>query len=62
MRSIYASGSLSYKVHYYYNDQWQLLEERKETGGTESSNPLSQYLWHPYYIDALAVRWWDGNG
>ncbi len=45
--------------HCYYNDQWQLLEERKEVSGTEVEDPLSQYVWHPYYIDALAVRWYD---
>jgi len=42
---------------YYYNEAWQLLEERRD--GDE--DPLAQYVWHPYYIDALAVRYWDGN-
>ncbi len=41
----------------YYNENWQLLEERKN-GDTD---PLNQYLWHPYYIDALAIRWYDAN-
>ncbi len=57
VRSVYASGSVDYRIHYYYNEQWQLLEERKETGGTEDPDTLNQYLWHPYYIDALAVRY-----
>lgn len=42
---------------YYYNEDWQLLEERVNS----STNPESQFVWHPYYIDALAVRYWDGN-
>ena len=39
----------------YYNEQWQLLEQR-QYGDTD---PLSQYVWHPIYIDALAVQYWD---
>jgi RHS repeat-associated protein len=44
-------------VHYYYNEQWQLLEARAGS----SSNPVEQFVWHPYYIDALAVRYYDAN-
>ena len=42
---------------YYYNDEWQLLEERFNS----NSNPRNQYVWHPYYIDALAVRYYDAD-
>jgi len=42
---------------YYYNEEWQPLEERKNG----SANSLNQYVWHPYFIDALAVRYWDSN-
>ena len=42
---------------YYYNESWQLLETRAGS----SANPVDQYLWHPYYIDALAVRWYDAD-
>ncbi|MCI0491911.1 MAG: hypothetical protein L0Z07_03125 [Planctomycetes bacterium] len=38
----------------YYNDQWQLLEERKDAG----PNPVQQFVWHPHYVDALAVRYY----
>jgi RHS repeat-associated protein len=24
-------------------------------------DPLNQYAWHPYYIDALAMRWYDAD-
>ena len=42
---------------YYYNEQWQLLESR----ATSSANPVEQFVWHPYYIDALAVRYYDAD-
>ena len=58
VRAVYSGGSLDHKIHYYYNEDWQLVEERKEVSGTEYTDPLNQYLWHPYYIDALAVRWY----
>ena len=35
---------------YYYNDQWQLLTEVKD-GSVEAI-----YHWHPFYVDALALR------
>jgi RHS repeat-associated protein len=59
VRSVYASGLLDHRIHYYYNEEWQILEERKEVSGTENANPLNQYIWHPYYLDALAQRWYD---
>jgi len=46
------------RYHYYY-DRGQVVEERKELSGTEDTYPLAQYVWHPYYIDALALRWYD---
>jgi RHS repeat-associated protein len=36
--------------HYYYNENWQVVEER--TGTSTTAN--RQYVWHPHYIDALA--------
>lgn len=45
--------------HYFYNEDWQCVEVRKssETGAAKES-----YVWHPNYIDALAIRYWDSNG
>ncbi len=37
-------------THYYYNNKWQVIQEVKGT------TVDSIYLWHPHYIDALAVR------
>ena len=48
-------------THYYYNNNWQCVEERVETSGTEDPDPTKQYLWHPEYIDALAVSYADLN-
>ena len=44
-------------THYYYNNNWQCVEERL----SETGNPTKQYLWHPEYIDALAVSYTDLN-
>ena len=53
-------------VHFYYNNRSQVLEERVgKLNATPAdvvvANPLAQYVWHPYYIDALAVRYYDAN-
>jgi RHS repeat-associated protein len=42
---------------FYYNEDWQLLEARAGS----SANPVEQFVWHPYYIDALAVRYYDAD-
>ena len=49
------------RVEYFYNQQWQLLEEWSVDyqGATRAVN---QYLWSPRYIDAPVVRFHDGNG
>ncbi|MBY0589560.1 RHS repeat-associated core domain-containing protein [bacterium] len=46
----------------YYNESWQELEVRKEaSAGVEDTDPMEQFVWHPYYIDALATRFYDAN-
>lgn len=47
--------------HYYYNENWQVIEERVEEAGVELSNPVNQYVWHPQYLDSLAMRRYDSN-
>jgi RHS repeat-associated protein len=42
---------------YYYNEDWQVLEVRRNG----VSFPHEQFVWHPYYIDALAARFYDAN-
>ena len=42
-------------IDYYYNDQWQLLTE------AEDDSIYATYFWHPHYVDALAVRFRDGE-
>ena len=48
-------------AHYYFNHDWQLLEERFVD---EQDEPLAsnQYVWSARYIDAPIVRFHDGNG
>lgn len=45
---------------YFYNQQWQLLEERFVNGGGTATS-INQYVWSPRYIDAPIVRYHDGN-
>ena len=44
-------------THYYYNQRWQVIEERIGTATTADK----QYIYHPHYVDAIAVRYWDQN-
>lgn len=60
-KGIYVSGVLDHKEHAYLNENWQILEVRKEVGGTINSNPLEQYVWHPIYIDAAVLRDYDAT-
>jgi len=48
-------------AYYYFNHDWQLLEERfvDEQDDLLASN---QYVWSARYIDAPLVRFHDGNG
>ena len=48
-------------AHYYYNHDWQLLEERFVDEQDELL-ASSQYVWSARYIDAPVVRFHDGNG
>jgi len=42
---------------YYYNQQWQVLEIRKNG----NANPWKQYVYNPEYVDSIAVRYYDEN-
>ena len=55
------TGGSGVLKHFYYNEQWQVLEERKEVSGTIDPDPLAQYVYHPHYIDAVAIRYYDSN-
>ena len=35
----------------------QVVEERLDA----DTDPVAQYVWHPHYIDALAVRYYDAD-
>ncbi|HEV3304305.1 MAG TPA: RHS repeat-associated core domain-containing protein [Planctomycetaceae bacterium] len=61
VKGIYVGGTLDHNEHAYFNENWQLLEVRKEVSGTINSNPLEQYVWHPFYIDASVSRDYDAT-
>jgi len=44
-------------THYYFNENWQVLETRVDT----DPDPLDQYVWDVRYIDAPLVRFHDSN-
>jgi YD repeat-containing protein len=44
---------------YVYNQQWQIVEERTQSGSTTTIN---QYVWGQSYVDAPLVQFHDGNG
>ena len=57
------------RTDYYYNGQWQVLEERKETfatydaaKGAVAATPYAQYIWDIRYIDAPICRFRDTDG
>jgi len=56
-----AEGGGPTHAHYFYNHEWQLLEERlvDEEDELLASN---EYVWSPRYIDAPIVRFHDANG
>jgi RHS repeat-associated protein len=60
-RIVKSLGTGTVKDHFYFNEDWQELEVLKETSGTISANPFEQFVWHPYYIDALATRFYDSD-
>ncbi|MFI4862522.1 MAG: RHS repeat-associated core domain-containing protein, partial [Phycisphaerales bacterium JB063] len=64
IKHVYApgSGTFDYSDHAYYTG-WQCIETRRDTdstkGGDPDADPMEQLVYHPYYIDAVAVRYWD---
>lgn len=46
------AGSLNETRHFYYSDQWQVLEERVDANTTANK----QYVWGLRYIDDLVLR------
>ena len=64
------TGTAYDRTDYYYNESWQVLEERRtpnlETLASATSAtatlPYVQYLWDLRYIDAVVCRWRDADG
>ncbi|MEN6405924.1 MAG: RHS repeat-associated core domain-containing protein [Thermoguttaceae bacterium] len=53
-------GSEQYVTHYYYNNQWQLFEERDMNWS--QADQINQYVWGPGYVDSPIACLHDGNG
>ena len=47
------TGGSGVVTHFYYNRQWQVMEERVGSATTADK----QYIYHPNYVDAVAVRY-----
>lgn len=62
IKHIYDSGTFDYSDHSYYSG-WQCIEVRRDTDATKGGDPdadaMEIFVYHPYYIDAVAVRYWD---
>jgi len=61
------NGSNFDRTDYYYNEDWQVLEERTGTvanAATAASTPYVQWVWDTQYIDTPICRFRDttGNG
>ncbi len=48
------TGGSGNRRHFYYNNQWQVLEERVEVSDAIDPDPLAQYVYHPEYVDSIA--------
>jgi RHS repeat-associated protein len=59
VKGIYVTGALDHNEHAYFNDNWQMVELRKEVGGTINSHPLEQYVWQGLYLDTPVLRDYD---
>ena len=57
LHKVYNTGVLNHTKHLYYNNNWQLLEERRDSNTTAKK----QYTWGNRYIDDLVLRDHDTN-
>ena len=52
IHKVYNTGVLNHTKHLYYNANWQLLEERRDS----NTSPTKQQIWGNRYIDDLVLR------
>jgi RHS repeat-associated protein len=57
-REVYMGSMMAPVNHYYYNQNWQMLEDRLVVGpfGTCGSK---EYIWSPRYVDSPIVSFYD---
>jgi RHS repeat-associated protein len=58
LKKVYTAGTLTLTRHYYYSDQWQILEESKDL----NTLPDRQFVWGRRYLDDLILRDRDADG
>jgi len=56
-----SSGDPAATTDYFYNRQWQVLEERMLPAGESQSTVVTQYVWDQSYIDTPVVRFRDAE-
>ena len=56
VKRIYDNGRLSESRHFYYNNDWQCLEERIELSGVLASIADRQTVWGGRYVDEPILR------
>jgi hypothetical protein len=56
-RIVRVDSGASDTYDYFYNEAWQLLEERKDG----DADPLNQFVWNADYVDSLALRYCDSD-
>ena len=64
VKKTYTTGVFSEVRHFYYTNDWQVLEERASdtlTSDPRTLAPVSQFVWGQRYIDDLILRDRDTN-
>jgi hypothetical protein len=59
-KNVLTGGPYLTQPEYYYNDKWQLIEERNLCYD-RSVWDSCQYVWSPLYVDSPIVRFYDFN-
>jgi YD repeat-containing protein len=58
LTKVYSGGTFQYARHFLYSDNWQVLEERKDS----QTRPDRQFVWGIRSIDDLLLRDRDADG
>lgn len=63
-KDIFSGTTLDHSDHFFYSG-WQVIEVRRDSDSDTTidpdANPVEQLIYHPYYIDATAIRYYDSD-